>query len=121
MQDLITTLDAAAGPSREIDHRIEFHRAPRTGCMFPTEERWVKAATTEGWASARYTSSIDAALTLGRTPSARVTLLSDAMCAVAKRHALHARGLPDTADATFEICREIIIAALRCGLREAAA
>ncbi|MGB6080286.1 MAG: hypothetical protein WBF99_12580 [Xanthobacteraceae bacterium] len=63
LSDLIARVEAASGGDRELDHAIHYHLVVVKSDRF-TERSWTTQAKAENWNTPRYSSSIDAALTL---------------------------------------------------------
>jgi hypothetical protein len=63
LSQLTERVEAATGPDRELDHAIHYHMVVVKSDCF-TEQSWIRKATADNWNTARYTTSIDAALTL---------------------------------------------------------
>ena len=121
LSEMIAKLEGATGPSRELDAMIvaacdlrpDWLRNDRRSLVTGHDGHVSAGKNGPGFEAPPLTSSIDAALTLGRTPSERLSLLDDAVRAVAKRRHLHIQRLPDDTNAVFEVCREVLIAALK--------
>ena len=128
--ELIEKLEKATGPSRELDLSI----ALATGVGSFNKDfvgrdvdvkMWLEMAE-PFWGECelrpdcykparidipRFTSSIDAALTLESDQHARLELLHEASIRVGHRYNLHTDNFRD--DAVFALAREIVISALR--------
>ena len=63
LTSLIERIEAATEGSRDLDHAIHYHTVVVKSGRF-TEQSWVRKAASENWNTPRYSTSIDAALTL---------------------------------------------------------
>ena len=69
LSDLITAVERAEGPSRDIDAAVEviFHEPPKlAAAMTPGEPGWLWATDGSQWKAPGYTASIDAVVALIR-------------------------------------------------------